>query len=265
MFSAADLYERLMGRWSRKLAPLLVKFAGVCDGDAVLDVGSGTGALSDAVIEVAPMARVIGIEPAPTYVALARTRHPVDRVGFEVGDAHQLPFDAGVFNCTLSLLALNFMAEPGQALDEMIRVTKPGGVVAGAAWDYGHRMRMLRIFWDEAVTLNPAADPRDERHMPLCRPGEPVALWRKHGLRNSVEVALTIQMRFSSFDDYWSPFLGQQGPAGTYVATLSPRDREALRRQLRKRLLRNGADHAMALGARAWAVKGIVPDAHSAR
>jgi hypothetical protein len=48
MFSESDGYERFMGRWSRLLAPLFVTFAGVTDGDRVLDVGSGTGALSAA-------------------------------------------------------------------------------------------------------------------------------------------------------------------------------------------------------------------------
>ena len=92
MFSAGDGYERFMGRWSRELAPLLVTFAGVRDGDAVLDVGSGTGALTAAVAAVAPSSDIVGIDPAAPYVAFARTRHRRDRVRFEVGDARQLPF-----------------------------------------------------------------------------------------------------------------------------------------------------------------------------
>jgi hypothetical protein len=119
-------------------------------------------------------------------------------------------------------------------------------------------MEMLRVFWDEAIGLNPAVAGRDERHMPLCRKGELAALWRAHGLQDVSEEALTIQTRFASFDDYWSPFLERQGPAGTHVGALSDSEREELRRRLRKRLLGDGPDRPIVLAARAWAVRGIV-------
>jgi methyltransferase family protein len=124
MFSAGDEYERFMGRWSRALAALLVKFAGVRNGDAVLDVGSGTGALTAAVAAVAPSSRVIGIDPAAPYVAFAQARHPGDLIGFEVGDAQQLRFFDGSFDRTLSLLVLNFIPDRSKALDEMIDRTR---------------------------------------------------------------------------------------------------------------------------------------------
>jgi SAM-dependent methyltransferase len=260
MFSTGHAYERFMGRWSRELAPLLVRFAGIRNGDAVLDVGSGTGALTRAVAAAAPSSRIIGIDPAAPYVAFARAlqRHPGDLVRFETGDAQQLRFGNASFDRTLSLLVLNFIPDPAKALDEMIRVTRPGGTVAAAVWDYGRNMEMLRIFWDEAIRLNPAMDARDERHMPLCREGELGALWRKHGLLDVSEEALIIETPFASFDDYWSPFLEEQGPAGAYVAALSANEREQLRLRLRRRLLGEGPDRPIALKARAWAVRGIV-------
>ena len=259
MFSAADAYERFMGRWSRALAPLLVKFAGVRDGDAVIDVGSGTGALTAAVVAAVPSSRVIGIDPAATYVAFAQARHPVDRVRFEVGDARQLRFLNASFDRTLSILVLNFVPDPAKALDQMIRVTRPGGTVAAALWDYGQGMEMLRVFWDEAIALAPAMDARDERHMPLSRKGELAALWREHGLQDVAEESLTIQTRFVSFDDYWSPFLEKQGPAGEYVASLRAGEQDQLRLRLRRRLLGGGPDRPITLDARAWCVRGIVP------
>jgi SAM-dependent methyltransferase len=259
MFSASDGYERFMGRWSREVAPLLVKFAGVRDGDAVLDVGSGTGALTTAIAAAAPSSRIVGIDPAASYVAYARTRHQEERIRFEVGDAQQLRFADGSFDRTLSLLVLNFIPDRSKAVDELIRVTRAGGTVASAVWDYGQGMQMLRVFWDEAIALNPAADARDERHMPVSRKGELGALWRAHRLRDVSEELLTIRMRFSSFDDYWSPFLEEQGPAGDYVAALAPSEREQLRRRLRRRLLGDGPDRPIVLDARAWAVRGAVP------
>ena len=259
MFTGGDPYEGFMGRWSREVAPLLVAFAGVRDGHAVLDVGSGTGALSAAVAAAAPSSPIVGIDPAASYVAHARTRHPAERIQFEVGDAQQLRFADGSFDRTLSLLVLNFIPDRSRALDEMMRVTRALGIVASAVWDYGEGMEMLRIFWDEAVAISPEADARDERHMPLCRKGELEELWRAHRLRDVSEEALTIRMRFSSFDDYWSPFLAKQGPAGAYVAALDAGTREQLRLCLRRRLLGDGPDRPIVLEGRAWAVRGTVP------
>ena len=259
VFSHAQAYERFMGRWSRSLAPLFVQFAGVRDGDTVLDVGSGTGALTASTATMAPSSRIVGIDPATPYVALAQSQYGSARVRFEVGDAQQMRFEAAMFDRTLSLLVVNFIPDVRKALDEMKRVTKPKGTVAAAVWDYGEGMEMLRAFWDEAVALTPANAAKDERNMPLCRRGDLAVLWREQGLQDVVEEALTIETHFESFDDFWTPFLEKQGPAGAYTAALSAEDRETLRLRLRRRLLGTGPDKAIAMQARAWAVRGTVP------
>jgi SAM-dependent methyltransferase len=237
----------------------MVQFAGTRDGDTVLDVGSGTGALALAIADAMPSAHITGVDPAAAYVAYARTRAPNDRVRFAVGDAQQLQFADRTFDRVLSLLVMNFIPDPSKALREMIRVTRPGGGVAAAVWDYGDGMEMLRVFWDEAIARDPGVAARDERHMPLCRRGELSDLWRAHGLEHVEEHPLTIQLSFASFEDFWSPFLGGQGPAGAYVATLTATERAALRLRLRQRLLGDNQDRAITLQARAWAVKGAVP------
>jgi SAM-dependent methyltransferase len=259
LFSEAQSYERFMGRWSRLLAPALVNFAGVRDGDAVLDIGAGTGALTSAVAQAAPTSRIVGLDPAAPYVALAKSRHPGDLIRFEVGDAQQMTFPDASFDRTLSLLVVNFIPDPAKALTEMRRVTRRGGTVAAAVWDYGDGMQMLRAFWDEAVALNPAGASKDERNMPLCRPGELGAFWRKQGFEQVAEEGLTIETRFTGFDDYWNPFLEKQGPAGAYAAALPLAVREQLRARLRRRLLGDGPDRPIVLSARAWAVRGVVP------
>ena len=137
-------------------------------------------------------------------------------------------------------------------------MTQPGGTVAAAVWDYGQGMEMLRVFWDEAVVLNRDAEARDERHMPLSGDGELAALFRKQGLQEIVNDALTVETRFSSFDDYWLPFLGGQGPAGAHVAGLTDAARSALEARLRARLLAGQQDRAFTLRGRAWAVRGVV-------
>ena len=258
MFSESEAYERFMGRWSRRLAPLLVGFAGVRDRSSVLDVGSGTGALASAIMAAIPSCRVTGVDLSAAYVAYAQAHVTSHRVHFEVGDAQQLRFPDGAFDQTVSLLVLNFIPDPQKALREMIRVTRPGGVVTAAVWDYGEGMQMLRIFWDEAVALDSGNDRPDERHMPFCRKGELAALWRNHNLQNVEERPLTIPIAFRSFEDYWMPFLAGQGPAGAYAASLSQDQRTQLKLRLRRRLVGDGQDRPIKLQARAWAVKGVV-------
>lgn len=257
-FAESTAYERFMGRWSRQVAPQLVKFAGLRDGELVLDIGSGTGAIATAATLAAPSARITGVDPSSSYVKYAQERATSDRLRFVVGDAQALEMPAASFDRVMSLFVMNFIPDRAKALREMIRVTRRGGVIAAAVWDYGDGMQMLRVFWDEAVALDASVTARDERNMPLCKPGELAALWREQGLSQVEEQPLTIPMSFSAFDDYWEPFLGRQGPAGAYVASLSPTRRDALRDRIRQRLLVNGPDRSFTLQARAWAVRGAV-------
>lgn len=256
-FSGAEAYERFMGRCSRELAPLLVRFAGVRNNDHVLDAGTGTGLLAAAVASTAAAGNVVGIDPSPAYIAFAQSARANERIAFEVGDARRLRFDDDTFDRTLSLLVLNFIPEAPQAVLEMRRVTRRGGTVAAAVWDYGDGMQMLRTFWDAAIALRPADEGKDERHMPLSRRGELSELWRIQGFDQVVEEGLTVQTGFASFDDYWTPFTEKQGPAGAYVAALTVEEREKLEARLRHQLLGTGPDRPFTLGARAWAVRGV--------
>ena len=220
---------------------------------------SGTGALASAILEARPKAHVTGIDVAPEYVAAARQLAGRRGARFVVGDAQALDFADATFDRTVSLLAMNFIPNPARALAEQIRVTRPGGLIAAAVWDYSEGMQMLRAFWNEAVAADPAADARDERHMRLCRHTQLSALWLSQGMLAVGERALSIQQPFASFDDYWSPFLGGQGPAGSYVAGLGADQRDALRERLRRLLVGSNGSGPFVLTARAWAVKGYAP------
>ncbi len=259
MFANAEAYERFMGRWSHAVARPLLEFATLPEAGRILDVGCGTGSLAVAIAERYSRAAIDGIDPSSEYVAYASAKNPFsNRVSFEIGDAQQLHFEDASFDGAASLLVFNFIPDPGKALREVCRVTRPGGVISAAVWDYGAGMRMLRAFWDAAVALNAAAEKVDEKHMPLCRSGELSDLWRRSGLQDIREQSINVNMRFESFADYWEPFLLGQGPAGAYVRSLDRGGVVALRDEVRRRLTL-GESLQLDLPARAWAVRGIVP------
>ena len=263
MFADAQAYQRFMGRWSSLLAPLLVNFTGLSDKGRVLDVGSGTGALAFSIAELHPHCHIVGVDPSKEYVGYANSRNAFpDRARFQTGDAQHLEFGDATFDHSLSLLVFNFIPDRAKALREVMRVTKPGGNVSASVWDYGTGMRMLRIFWDAAVAIDPPAAKLDESHMPLCRAGELAGLWKQMGLTQVEERPLEFTMRFGSFADYWDPFLLGQGPAGAYLrrspAKVTGDRRQALRSEVKRRLNVKTEDAPFSLPARAWAVRGTV-------
>ena len=255
MWAAGDAYEPYVGRWSRLVAREFVAWLGVAGGAAWLDVGCGPGALSQTVLETADPAAVVAVDPSLGFLANARARLG-GPVRLAAADARRLPVADARVDVAVSGLVLNFVPDPAAAVAEMARVTRPGGRVAAYVWDYAGRMELIRRFWDAAVALDPAAGELDEgRRFGLCRP-EPLArLFRDAGLGAVAGRAIEVPPRFRDFDDYWTPFLGGQGPAPGYALALDEGRRAALREALRARLP-VAADGSIPLVARAWAVAG---------
>lgn len=259
MFANPEGYERLMGRWSRRLAEPFIDFARIADGDRVLDIGTGTGSLVLVIGARFKRCEIVGIEPVPAYVEYARTRISGSRIRFDVGDGRDLHFPDRSFDKALALLVLHFVPEPWRAVAEMRRVTRSGGTVAACGWDFGGGMTMAQLFWDTVVELDPAAEPKHLRHTALSRQGEHAAMWRDCGLLDVEESEIAITMDFAGFDDFWSPYLSGATPASAYVADLSVDRRRILEETLRKRVLKGGPDRPFSLDARAWAVRGVAP------
>jgi SAM-dependent methyltransferase len=262
VWALGEAYEAYVGRWSRRVAELFLDWLDVPVGRRWLDVGCGTGALTATVLAVADPAEVVGVDPAEGLLASARDRVADPRTTFRPGDARALPLPDRRFDAVVSGLALNFVPEPGRAVTEFVRVAAPGGVVAGYVWDYAEGMAMMRYFWDAAGALDPAAAELDEgRRFPLCRPGPLRELWADAGLERVTVQAVEVSTRFTDFEDYWTPFLGGQGPAPGYAMSLTEEHRRALRDLLRARLPSH-PDGSIPLTARAWAIRGTTTNDH---
>ncbi len=256
LFADGEAYEQYVGRWSRPVGHMFVDWLSQPPGLCWADVGCGTGALTGIVLEDADPQRVIGIEPSAGFLGIARASIKDPRADLRSGDAHALPIEDHAVDVAISGLVLNFVPDTQRALDEMRRIVKPGGVVAAYVWDYAGEMQLMRYFWDAVTELFPEGAERDEgTQFPLCKPEPLAALFRSAGLQEVDTCALDVPTVFADFEDYWSPFLRGQGPAGVYCVSLAERDRERLRARLENALPIN-ADGTIRLIARAWAVRG---------
>lgn len=256
-WGAAVPYERYVGRWSRKIAGEFLAWISVPAGAAWADVGFGTGALLESILTQCEPKSIVGFDKADGFVSAARRNITDPRVSFEKADATALPWDAGTFDVTVSALVLNFVSDPEAMTSEMARVTKAGGRVAHYVWDYGRGMEMMRHFWDAAITVSPNDSKLDQaERFPICQMEPLQALFRDVGLKSVSCRAIDIPTVFLNFDDYWNPFLGNQGAAPTYLASVDGATRENIRALLESRLVPS-ADGKIALTAGAWAVQGI--------
>jgi len=252
-----NLYERYVGRWSRPVAREFLQWLAVSAGSQWLDVGCGTGALSQTILEVSEPAGITALDRSEAFVAFASSQITDERVRFEVGDAQTLRSDIGPFDAIVSGLVLNFIPQPDQALAGMKRVARTGGLVAAYVWDYAEGMQLMRHFWDAAVALDPKVSDIDEvKRFPHSRPEPMKELFQSAGFHHVEVIPIEVPTHFHDFDDYWAPFLGGQGPAPSYAMSLSEEDRSTLREKIRADLPVQ-SDGSIRLYARAWGIKGI--------
>ena len=252
----AESLERYVGRWSRLVAREFVAWLQVPPGSRWLDVGCGSGALTETALAEAEPESIEGVDTSEAFVAYAASRVTDPRASFAVADAQALDRPDAAYDAVASSLVLNFLPDPARGAAEMRRVVRPGGVVAGYVWDYAGEMQLMRRFWDAAAELDPAAADLDEgRRMAGCNPADLEALFSGAGLEEVETRAIDVPTVFADFDDYWSPFEGGQGPAPGYCVSLPPDRRAALRERLRE-TLPAAPDGSISLVARAWAVRG---------
>jgi SAM-dependent methyltransferase len=258
-WNAGDSYEPYVGRWSRLVAAEFMDWLDVTKGGRWLDVGCGTGALTETILDRAAPEQVVGVDQSEAFLDYARHRLNDPRIALRTADARALPIENGTFDVAVSGLVLNFVPEPAKVVFEMKRAVRPGGIVAVYVWDYAGEMQLMRRFWEAAAALDSAAHELDEgRRFPICKPEALRALFAEAGLDDVGDRAIDVPTVFRDFADYWSPFLGGQGPAPGYCVSLSESKREALREKLRAELPIS-PDGSIRLMARALAIRGIRP------
>jgi SAM-dependent methyltransferase len=178
-------YEPYVGRWSRLVAREFVEWLSLPPAARWLDIGCGTGALTETILANASPAYIDGIDPSAGYLSLAREQVRDPRVSFQLGDARHLSAESERYDAVVSALVLNFIPDLSAGMAEMARVTRPGGVVAGYVWDYAGKMELMRYFWDAAIVLTPQDLERDEgRRFPICKPGPLQELFECAGLKD---------------------------------------------------------------------------------
>jgi ubiquinone/menaquinone biosynthesis C-methylase UbiE len=250
--SAAEHYDRYMGRYTRTLAPALADAAGVERGMRALDVGCGPGGLTHVLTERLGAESVAAIDPAPQFAEACRERHPGADV--RVGAAEELPWEDDSFDAALSCLVVAFMADADQGLREMARVTRPGGVVAACMWDLDEGgMTMLSTFWAAAKELDPGTV--GERVSVGVSRGDIAERLRRAGLEDVADGELEARTDYTDFDDFWEPLSHGVGPGGQHLASLPPEQQERMRELLRAKLPDEGP---FTLTARAWYARGTV-------
>jgi len=256
----AAAYERSMGRWSRMLATEFARECSLPPGAAVLDVGCGTGALAEALIAQDATLRITGIDISEAFLRAAQARVP--GAAFRLGDAMALEsLDAGC-DAALSLLVLQFVPDRLRAVRELRRVTRKGGLVAAAMWDFVGGFPFLRSFMDMAAALLPVeGEAFRARYLgnSIGSPGRLQALFAEAGLQ-ARECDIAIRQDFLSFTDWWEPWELGQGIAGAFVAALDDAKRATMREAARRVYLGGGPDGPRSFIAVARMATARVPD-----
>jgi len=258
--AGADAYERGIGRWSRRLAPVFLDFCGPVAG-RVLDIGCGTGILTESLLARAGVTGVVGIDVNDPLLARARADVADPRASFEHADAAALPFVDRSFDHALSLLVVNFLDDRPASLREAMRATRAGGTVAATIWDMRGGFMYARFAWDIAAALDPvAAIERDKLFRTrFLRPGSLEALWKEIGFVDVRGRSLAIDMTFSGFDDYWQPLLAAGQVFSKYFDALPAAAQSRTHDAVRAAFLVGDEDGPRSFAARAFAVSGRVP------
>jgi len=254
-FDDGAAYERMMGIWSRLAGNVFLDWLAPASSLRWIDVGCGNGAFTELIIERCAPSEVQGVDPSEGQLAFARTRPAGQLAEFRLGDAMALPFPERRFDVAVMALVIFFVPEPAKGVAEMVRVARPGGLVAAYAWDMlGGGFPGEPIHAEmRAMGLNILRPPRADasRLDALCK------LWADAGL-DAVETRdITVQRTFADFDDFWTISL-KGSSIGPTVAAMPTADAELLKTKVRESMPTDSAGR-ITYESRANAIKGYAP------
>jgi ubiquinone/menaquinone biosynthesis C-methylase UbiE len=255
-FTDGAAYDRLMAPWSRAVGKQFVKWLELPPGLRWLDVGCGTGAFTELLLEQVNPRDVSAVDPAEDQIAYARTKPAADRANFRLAEAQQLPFANGAFDVAAMALVITFVPDPAQALAEMKRVVKPGGVVGTYVWD----------FLGKGNTQQPLREAVEARGIPvLPTPGHIHSrlenlktIFTGAGLDAVSVRPIEIEISYANFDEYWAAQTGFTNTVVQHMRKMTTAQIEELKAHLREHLPR---DKNRRIVYKAWAnaAKGRVP------
>jgi SAM-dependent methyltransferase len=213
---SSDAYDRFMGRYSTQLASRFAEFAGVRASQRALDVGAGTGALTEELVVRLGEENVAAAEPSADYAATLRTRFP--RVDVREAPAEELPWEADSFDSALAQLVVVFLNDAPLAARELARVTRSGGVVATCMWEV-EGVEMMNALNEIRRRLrpggwSPATEYRDEASLR--------SLFEEAGLREVETTQIEVSVGYDTVDELWEPAIHVGGPGGPAVDSFTP-------------------------------------------
>lgn len=252
VFGEVEAYERFMGRWSRAAAAPFLQWLEAPAGAGWLDVGSGTGILTEAVLGAAAPATIVGIDPTPAQVMHAAEHVGDRRARFEVADARALPFADASFDVVASGLVLNFVPGSQAAVAEMRRVVRPSGIVAAYVWDFEPELSpsgpLRKALKAQGIDVPALPGTQTSTLAGLAD------LFEQAGFASIVTTTLEVAVAFADFHDFWESQTTRYSPTTTIIAALDSRKRKLLVSTV-KSLARVQGDGAICYCARANAVK----------
>jgi len=246
-------YERMMGTWSRLAGKTFIDWLAPPSGLKWIDVGCGNGAFSELLVERCAPAEVQGIDPSEGQLAFARTRPAARFAKFGRGDAMALPFPDDAFDAATMALVIFLVPDPAKGVAEMVRVVRPGGMVAAYAWDMlggGFPLEPLRM---RAMGLMPISPPSaDASRIETMR-----ELWNGAGLEAVETREIAVERTFADFEDFW--ITSQMGSSiRPMIGAMTAKDVDQLKNRVRARVPADAAGR-ITNGGRANAIKGRVP------